>query len=149
MMSRIKMIFCVYGSLLNLDEFGEFMGLEPSKSWLEGDIIPIQGNLRQVGPAWRRKETAWELSTDYIETYDSDDVINALLTTFKIPFSEIGDYIQKYKLDMKIDFVVEIENGKAPGFCFRNEFLRTVVEMNGDVEIDIYVMSGAEKQAPD
>ena len=136
-MSRIKMIFSVFGPLLNLEEFGKFMELEPTQSWLEGDIIPSQGNLRREA-VWRRKETAWELSTDYIETYDDGDVIKALLSKFKVPFSDIGNYIRKYKLDMKIDIAVKIENNIAPGFYFDNDFLRKVVEMNGVIEINIY-----------
>lgn len=131
-MTQIKLIISVFGDLLKPKEFSEISGLKPTSFWFKNDTIPN----RKI--KIKRKETCWEYSYGFIQTLFFDDISNLFIQHFGNELESITNYINKNKLDTKVDIVVEIINDEKPALSFDKNFMDLIVKMNGEIDIDLY-----------
>lgn len=129
-MTKIKLIYTVFGDLLNPNLFTEIANLSPTSFWFKGDIVPN----RKVNLT--RKETCWEYSIDFIQTLYFDDIASLFVQYFNPKLDDIVKYISENNLETKVDIVVEIVDSEKPAIFFDKNFMDMIVKMNG--EIDIY-----------
>ncbi|MGE0931757.1 DUF4279 domain-containing protein [Peijinzhouia sedimentorum] len=134
-MTKIKLIFEIFGDLLNPNSFTEITKLSPTSFWFKGDAIPN----RKLGLT--RKETCWEYSFDFIHTLYFDDVANLFIQHFSPYLEDIVKYIEENNLETKVDVVVEIINDEKPTLSFDKKFMNLIVKMNGEIDIDLYYMN--------
>ncbi len=134
-MTKIKLIFAIFGDLLNPKLFTEIAKLSPTSFWFKGDTIPN----RKLGLT--RKETCWEYSFDFVHTLYFDDVANLFIQHFSPYLEDITKYIDENSLETKLYLVVEIVNDEKPGIYFDKKFLDLVVKMNGEIDIDLYYVN--------
>lgn len=62
--TKVKVEFSIYGEAFDTEDITRILKINPTRRWNKGDHI--RGNLF-------RKETCWEINTDYEESYDIND----------------------------------------------------------------------------
>lgn len=134
-MTKIKLIFAIFGDLLNPKLFTKIAKLSPTSFGFKGDAIPN----RKLGLT--RKETRWEYSFGYIQTLDFDDVANLFVQQFSPHIEDVAKYINENSLETKVYLVVEIVNDEKPAIYFDKNFMGLVVKMNGEIDIDLYYVN--------
>jgi hypothetical protein len=134
-MTKIKLIFAIFGDLLNPKLFTEIAKLSPTSFWFKGDTIPN----RKLGLT--RKETCWEFSFDFVHTLYFHDVANLFIKHFSPYVEDIVKYIEENDLKTKVDVVFEIVNDEKPAISFDKNFMGLVIKMNGEIDIDLYYVN--------
>lgn len=130
--TKIKLEFIVFGELLNPELFNSQIGVDSTEYWKEGDLIP--GNKLSI----KRKETAWHYTIDFIETLNMEEVIKKFLEVFIDKVDLIKQYLDKYRIETKLNFIIEIWNEESPSIYFEKKFLHLVNELKADIDIDLY-----------
>jgi hypothetical protein len=133
-MTRIKLIFAIFGDLINLEELSDMMKLSPTSCWQKGDLIPNRKN------GLVRKDTCWEYSIGFIETQNFEDVSEQFIKLLKPSIHLIENYVKENNLQTKIDLVVEIVNEEKPSLVIGKNLMELVIRINGEIDIDLYVL---------
>ena len=134
-MTRIKLIFVIFGDLLNPDLLSMIAKLSPTSFGFKGDAIPDH----KRGLTW--KETRWEYSFDFVETLYFDDVANLFVKHFSPNHEDIVKYIEQNDLEAKVNIIVETVNDEIPSLPFDKNFMNLVLRMNGEIDVDLYYMN--------
>jgi hypothetical protein len=140
-MVRIKLEISFWGDLLDPIELSKVLDIQPTDYWHKGDSLPSL-----EGKAWKkpnkpvRKENAWEYATEYIETYDLEDIVESLLDKFE-PFTDIiSNYIKTKKLETKLDVIAECVSGESTTALYINKrLINFISKINGVIDIDLYI----------
>lgn len=132
-MTQIKIIFSIFGNLIDVDVISNILKLTPTSFWQKGDIIP------DLKKRLVRKESCWEYSIGFIQTYHFEDVSEKFMELIKPHIQLIENYIKENNLQTKIDVVVEIVNEETPSLSIGMELMELIVRLNGSIEIDLYV----------
>lgn len=133
-MTRIKLIFSIFGASFDLSELAGIVRVEPTSLWYKGDRI------EGVSNGVLRQETCWEYSIEFIETLFFDDLAKLFLARFELVADDVSQYVAANKLGTKIDIVVEICGNENPSISFDREFLSLVKRLNAEIDIDLYVL---------
>lgn len=138
--TQIKLYLSVSGKNFSPEKLTKVSKIDPTASWIEGDLIPLQKNLiRKDNKDRYRDYTAWEFSTGYVQTLDFQDISIQFVSVFEEKISIINSFVLKHELDVNINLVVEIVDGKAPGIFFNKEFIEFSKELGAEIDIDMYV----------
>lgn len=133
--TKIKLELAVFGGLLDPKLFNNIIGVDSTGYWYEGDEIP--GNKLNL----KRKETAWHYAIDFIETFDIEEIIKKFIEVFSDKIYLISDYLNKYKAEAKVYFVIEIWNEESPSVYFDKKFLNLINEIKAEIDIDLYYLN--------
>lgn len=128
----MELIFSIFGDLLNPQLFSKLVKLSATNSWLKGEPVPNQSNMI-------RKETAWELSTGFIQTLYLEEVIDIFLQKIHPHIDDIINYAEINNLEIKIYLVVEIYFDQEPALYFTKQFIKLAARFNCEIDIDLYV----------
>src|SRR5690606_24880176 len=85
-----------------------------------------------------RKETAWELSTGYQESFDVKEQMDQVLGQLKNKTALINMLKTEYKLNCHLSIVIVMENGYTPVFHMDNEMIESANSINAEFDIDLY-----------
>lgn len=131
--------FILYGDEFPTGEVTETLGIQPTKSYIKGDEIRHDDNpaFRPTSPLLR-KRTAWELGTDYQETYDIADQLEQVLVQLRNKEVKINLLKDKYNLKCQLVIVLNIERGYTPGFNLNNEQIEFTNSIKAEFNIDLY-----------
>jgi hypothetical protein len=130
MIPKIMLEFFVFGDYFGIEDFSNFIGIEPTDFYFKGDISPTYKVVR--------KETCWEYSSDYIKTYYLEDLSKRFVEQFKPLAKKIYEYTSKHKLNVKLCIVAKFNHDKKPIFHFSKEFLRLFAKLNAKIDMDLY-----------
>jgi hypothetical protein len=133
-MTRVKIIFTIFGDALNPEIIGSALKLTPSAFWFKGDLVPNRKN------GLVRKETCWEYSIGFIETLFLEDVSNELISVLSPNLDFLIKYINDNNLETKVDIVVEIVNAEIPCLFIDKNLMGTILKINGEIDVDIYCL---------
>lgn len=133
--TRIKLELALFGGLLNPLVFSDLIGINPTEYWNEGEEVP--GNRFNL----KRKETVWHYTIDYIETVDIEGITSEFSKVFSDKVDLIKNYLNKYRVEAKVYFVIEIWNEESPSVYFNKRFLNLINEINAEIDIDLYYIS--------
>jgi hypothetical protein len=103
------------------------------------DVAPStfynKGDFKRDGVAW--DWSFWELSTDYIESYDAAEVIDALLEEFERSQAELKELIARD--DVSADFTLEIgiTNNDLPSLSLEKNILDFASAIGAEIHFDI------------
>jgi len=107
-----------------LDENGNY--------WHKGDNISNNNIFR--------KETAWEYSTEFIQTYYLEDVSNLLYNKFETHMNDISNYVKSRKLETKINVITESAFGETPALFINKKLINFLYKIEGVIDIDLYIL---------
>jgi hypothetical protein len=124
------------GERFDIQHVTDEMGISPSKSKKKGEILK-SGNVS--------KDTFWRLDTGYMESLDSEAVLDKLIGQVRDKASKMTRLSLNCGADWRVGIVIKIENGKAPGTHLSRETIKFIHAINADVDFDIYVLSECKK----
>ena len=140
--TQIEFILVIFKDYFSLGELTDLLGINPTKSWIKGDLIlPHNGLFVKDNMVRFRQETVWQFSTGFIKTLDFDDVYYQFEKVFKNKFFVLKKYIQKNKLKTVIEIVVEIVDEAAPSIHFNKKLIKICKELGAEVDIDMYLIN--------
>jgi uncharacterized protein (UPF0333 family) len=137
--TQVKVFFSLYGDEFPIDYVTESLGIEPTNFYKKGDIVlrPHKHNVISTKTQFR-KETAWELSTDYQESYDVKEQMDQILKPLKSKVAIINHLKTKYKLECDISIVIIMENGGTPGLHLDIKLIEFANSIKAEIDIDLY-----------
>lgn len=115
-----------------LDVVTERLGVQPTKTWKVGDKVRPNQPLK-------RFYTCWEYQIGPLETLVVEDVLDPLYDLFHPKVDIINELKEQYDLIVKIELVIEMENGRTPGLVISPEFSRFTSSLDAMIDIDMYV----------
>jgi Domain of unknown function (DUF4279) len=137
--TQIKLIFLVFGESFNQDDFTKQLGVDSSSKWNKGDDIKIGNDLRKSKSIHKRKDTAWEFTEGYKQTFDFEDLTKRFEELFSNKVDVLKSFTERYNLNLTINVVVEIANGEAPSLSLSKSFITLINEINSEIDFDLYV----------
>ena len=137
--TQVMVYFSLYGDEFPIDFVSETLKIEPTKAYKKGEVIvrPHNPNVISTKTIYR-KETAWELSTGYQESYDVKEQMAEIVEPLKNKVTIINQLKAKYKLECKIFIVIIMENGYTPGLYLDNEQIEFANSVKAEIDIDLY-----------
>lgn len=114
-----------------IDEITNALNVNPTESWLEGEIIH---NSKK-----KRMYTAWVYSTCEEETLDVNSQAQKMEKLFSSKTEKICALKYKYNLDISIDFVIIIKNEEVPAIFFEASFIEFAAKIGARFDIDTYI----------
>ncbi|WP_020616372.1 DUF4279 domain-containing protein [Paenibacillus daejeonensis] len=130
--TKVKVEFGLYGKSFNTQEITRILGLTPSRYWNKGDHI--RGNIHN-------KETYWEISTDYEESYDINDQMHKIVSQLIGKEDQINSIQRNYNVECKFDVVIHIENNEKPAMYLERDRIKFLNEINATIDFDLYIYS--------
>lgn len=132
--THIKLIFSIYGDVLDSDEFTELIGISPTAYWNKGDSI--KDNKKEK----KRIESAWEYVVNNMETIYFEEISNEFVKLFNDKVEDILLFKKNNKLTIKFDIVLEIVKDDGVVMSFNRDFLEIVNKLGAEIETDTYVL---------
>lgn len=135
--TKVMVYFTAYADHFDLSEVTQKLGINPTKSWLKGDIIREK---------LRRKNTAWEFSTGYVESLDVNEQMSQIINKLKDKVPVLLDLKKRNGLEYGIIIVIVINNGYTPALGFDNSAIEFLHLIGADVDIDLYANPFADDE---
>ncbi|MBY0216252.1 DUF4279 domain-containing protein [Paenibacillus illinoisensis] len=106
--------------------------INPTRVWLKGDSIR-----RDLV----RKETCWEIATDYEESLDINDQIDKIKALIQDHKDQVIKLIKQNNLKCKFDVVINIENNISPAMYLNKNTIKFVCDLEAEIDFDLYIYS--------
>jgi hypothetical protein len=137
--TQVKVYFSLFGDDFPIDYVTELLGIKPTNSYKKGNVI-VRTRKSNVGPTKEqlRKETAWELGTDYQESYEVNEQLDQIIRPLKNKATIINQLKSKYNLECVFSIVIIIENGDTPSLHLDNEQIEFANIIKAEIDIDLY-----------
>jgi hypothetical protein len=135
--SNSQVYFSLYGDYFPIDVVSDRLGLKPKFSYCKGEVIPETPPLRHSKTMYR-KETIWEIGTDFEETYDINNQIIQVMRMIKGKEATIKQLIEEFNLQCYFMIVMKINEGETPATYINKEFIRLAYELDTEIHFDIY-----------
>jgi len=107
--------------------------INPTKVGRKGELIR--------GGRLKRKESFWEISTDYKKSYDINDQLDQILNIIIPVKEELMSIISSNNLYAKIEFVINIENNEKPAMHLQKNVIDFASEIGAEIDFDLYIYS--------
>lgn len=128
--TQVMVYFNLFGDEFPIDEVTKKLGVTPSLTYKKGDIIPPRNSYR--------KETAWELSSDYQESCDVKEQMDQVMEPLKNQAFIINQIKEDYKLECKFFIVIIMKNGDTPALYLDSEQIEFANGIKAEFDIDLY-----------
>lgn len=128
MQPTIRVKFQIIGDQITPEEISNYLGMNPTETWLAGDSIQ--------GTELRRKHNGWRLSTKRCQTYHLDEQINILTAEILLKSTVLAKLVEKYDLQLEINCDVDIVD-EYPSINLSPESLSQLVELGVSLDIDL------------
>lgn len=115
-----------------LEAVTESLGIEPTQTWKVGDRVNHHTPLE-------RFYTCWMYKTEKLETLVVEEVLDPIYDLFHPKVDTINQLKKQFDLDVQLELVIEMENGRTPGLVISPEFSRFASSINAFIDIDMYV----------
>lgn len=133
-MTKIKIVLSIFGENLDLETISFITKLKPSNSWKKGD--KILGRKKELF----RQENCWELNYDFDDCLFLDEISDQIVSDFSNNLDSLSKYINDNKLESKIYIIPEIIDNETPALYFNKSFLNMISKINGEIDIDLYII---------
>jgi len=137
--TQVKVYFSLYGGDFPIDKVTESLGIKPTNSYKKGDVIVRMPNPNIVSTKVKhRKETTWELGTDYQESNDVKEQLNQIIRPLKNKIAIINQFKTNFQLECGFSIVIIIENGDTPSLHLDKEQIEFANSIKAEIDIDLY-----------
>jgi hypothetical protein len=137
--TKVKVYFSLFGEVFPIENVTKSLGIEPTTSYKKGDVIVRKHKQNVASKTVQfRKETVWELSTDYQESYDVREQLDQIISPLKNKATIINRLKSKYNLECDFSIVIIIENGATPSLHLDNEQIEFANSIKAEFDIDLY-----------
>ncbi|MGO4270955.1 DUF4279 domain-containing protein [Paenibacillus sp. TAF58] len=134
--------FSIFGDSFHVNEVTQLLGIEPTESYNIGDVIVRPKNVNVISSTIRyRKETFWELSSAYQESYVINDQLFYLSDTLETKVGELNKNRDEYNVTFKFMVVIKIENNEKPAMYLTHRFISFAYSINAFVDFDLYILA--------
>lgn len=131
-MTKIKIVFTVYGDNLEPNEFSKLCKQVPSSFGFKGE--QIKG--RKVNLL--RKETFWEHTIGFNNTFILENITKKFEKKFNPVIEEISMYLDNNNIESKVYVVVEFSKEEMPSLFLGQNFLNLISKIKAEIEFDLY-----------
>lgn len=133
----VKGILYITGFSCPPEEITRVLNVEPSRSWLAGDLI---------GPTVRAFESnGWQLDSQLTDETDPEVHLRELLR--RIPDQTV-QHLRKATTEWNLQFSIVVEmQDETPPFNLGVDTLQLVASLGASVDVDLYV-TGDDEEAP-
>ncbi|ELR71940.1 hypothetical protein C900_02125 [Fulvivirga imtechensis AK7] len=138
--TQLKLTLVVFGDPFNPIDFTKDIGVEPSDSWLKGDLIDTYMELRKGKSMQKRKESAWEYSIGFISSLDFSELTLQFERIFEGKTGAIKKYVENNQLEVTVNAVIEIANGETPSLNLSKEFISFIHDLGAELDFDLYLL---------
>ncbi|MFC9707260.1 DUF4279 domain-containing protein [Paenibacillus sp. NPDC056933] len=130
--TNVKVEFSIFGDQFDLNIITNTLLIPPTRTWLKGD--PIQRDLF-------RKETCWELATEYEESLDINDQIDKVKILIQDRKDQVVKLIRQNNLECKFEVVINIENNEKPAMYLNKDTIKFIYDLGAEIDFDLYIYS--------
>ena len=152
-MPEIKLELVFFASYFEPNELTKLINIQPTDFWFKGDELPSLKDVawtKTDSPKPTRKETAWHYETEYIETYDIDDLSEPLLDIFEPHTDNIVKFMKENKLNAKLYVFAKWDFGEStPGLGASKRLIKFLSKIDGYIDEDLYVMLNGKYLLPE
>ena len=117
-----------------LENVTEQLGIEPTESFKNGDIIKKISILKIMLEAY----TCWKLSTGYQESLDVGQQIDMIIDQIGDKSAIINELKRQFGLECRFTIVIIMNNGYTPGLYLDQSIIAFANSINADFDIDLY-----------
>lgn len=138
--TKVMAYFSMVGDHFPLDEITKELAIEPTETYVKGDIIESVGDFtRADSPKMRRIETDWTLSTGYQNSLDINGQLKPILKALKDKQKELIRLKEKYGLTYIFSVVITIENNQTPAMHLEKDIIDFASAIGAEIGFDLYV----------
>lgn len=129
--THVRAEFCIYGDSFDPSDVTERLGIQPETTHLKGDSI-------RMTPL-KRKETSWEIGTEYEETFDINDVLIKVVTPLQGKEDILKQIRELYDVTLQFMIVICVRKDQLPGMYLPRETVEFAGTIGAVVAFDVYV----------
>lgn len=133
--TNIKVDFRVLGDEFEPKNITNKLLILPSFQWKKGERYTVRKK------QFIKKYSCWGITTGYEESYDISIQILKIIDILSDKKRDLIELKKKYKLDYRIDAIINIENGETPGVYLDQNIIRFSNDIGADLDFDMYIMS--------
>ncbi|BBH24420.1 hypothetical protein Back11_57650 [Paenibacillus baekrokdamisoli] len=115
------------------------MKLKPTHSHTKGESIqrnPHSNIIQNITNF--RKETAWEIGSDYEESLDVDEQLNKVVNQLKGKEEKIIEICKRYNLCCMFMIVIIMNEGFTPTLSINKEMIKIANNIGAEILFDLY-----------
>jgi len=121
------------------DVITEQVGIQPTKTWLQGDLIR-----RPNGP--RYKQNGWKLSSDVDKHVEFGEHIRSLIEQIKPHLERFTKISNQYYTELSCAVYMYFDSDEStPWLHFTKEELHFFDQIGAVVDFDLYVLPGKKE----
>ncbi len=120
--------FSITGDIFPVEAITDALNIEPTRTYKKGNIVARRDNPNLISTKkLYRKETDWNLSTVYQESYDINNQLYVILKSLEEKTEPLKQLKKKYDLEFLFMVVIQIENNESPAMYLQKIYLISLV----------------------
>ncbi|AAS42210.1 MULTISPECIES: DUF4279 domain-containing protein [Bacillus] len=132
--------FSITGDIFPVEAITDALNIEPTRTYKKGDIVARRDNPNLVSTKkLYRKETDWNLSTGYQESYDINNQLHVILKSLEEKTEPLKQLKKKYDLEFLFMVVIQIENNESPAMYLQKDILDFASSIQAEIHFDLYI----------
>ncbi|MCU5471241.1 DUF4279 domain-containing protein [Bacillus paranthracis] len=132
--------FSITGDIFPVEAITDALNIEPTRTYKKGDIVARRDNPNLVSTKkLYRKETDWNLSTGYQESYDINNQLYVILKSLEEKTEPLKQLKKKYDLEFLFMVVIQIENNESPAMYLQKDILDFASSIQAEIHFDLCI----------
>jgi len=130
--TKVKAEFSIFGDEFNTSDITRKLNIEPNNTYNKGDYI--RKNIF-------RKETAWQIYTEYEECSDINYVLIKILDKISDKIDILVSIKNLYDVQLKFEIVINVENNETPSMCLDEQTIEFMGKIKAYIDFYVYIYS--------
>lgn len=132
--------FSITGDIFPVEAITDVLNIEPTRTYKKGDIVARRDNPNLVSTKkLYRKETDWNLSTGYQESYDINNQLYVILKSLEEKTEPLKQLKKKYDLEFLFMVVIQIEDNESPAMYLQKDILDFASSIQAEIHFDLNI----------
>lgn len=129
--TKTMIYFEITATHMNPDAVTEKLGIQPSESYRNGDLI--EDSFYNY-----RKRSSWNLSSGYQEDLYLDESFKKVVDPLRSKIEVINDLCREFGASCHLIVVSEMFNGQAPAMGFPADVVKFAADVHANIDLDLY-----------